>query len=251
MSGSIEKWLFVPDTHRPFHDKLAWATLLAAGLVLKPDGICCLGDLADCWSVSFHSKSPNRKEDFEEEMDDVELGLIELGSLGAKKKHYVFGNHEHRLDRYLMDKAPALFNSIKLEKRLGLKQKGWGFTAYTDYFEIGKLHITHDDDNAGRTAHMKALDSFQDNVVIGHTHRTALIIERNLKGRMHVAAMFGWLGDFSKVDYMHRAKMKAWTHGFGIGYHDTKTGIVWLVPVPIINGTAMVEGKLVTGKVRH
>ncbi len=45
---------------------------------------------------------------------------------------------------------------------------------------------------------------------------------------------------------MHRIKaIKDWTLGFGIGYLDTKTGIVYLSPVPIVKGTCMIEGKLI------
>ena len=64
-------------------------------------------------------------------------------------------------------------------------------------------------------------------------------------GPPQVGAMFGWLGDFDTIDYMHRAKAKRdWVHGFGIGYHDTITNYVYIAPVPIINGTCCVEGKV-------
>ena len=59
--------------------------------------------------------------------------------------------------------------------------------------------------------------------------------------------MFGWLGDVEEIDYMNQVKArKEWSLGFGLGYLDTKTGVVYLVPVPIINGTVLIEGKIVS-----
>jgi hypothetical protein len=57
--------------------------------------------------------------------------------------------------------------------------------------------------------------------------------------------MFGWLGNVDEVDYMHRVKAKKeWSLGFGIGYLDKSTGVVYVQPVPIVNYTAVVEGVL-------
>jgi len=73
------------------------------------------------------------------------------------------------------------------------------------------------------------------------------MVEGNANGDRHVSAMFGWLGDVEEIDYMHRVKaMKDWSLGFGIGYLDTATDIVYVIPVPIIKGTCLIEGKLIT-----
>jgi hypothetical protein len=67
-------------------------------------------------------------------------------------------------------------------------------------------------------------------------------------GKYRVGAQFGWLGDIKKVDYMHQVKVRRmWSLGFGVGYHDTETGMVYLQPVPIIHYTACVEGKVYRG----
>ena len=61
------------------------------------------------------------------------------------------------------------------------------------------------------------------------------IVEGNAVGEYKLAAQFGWLGDKSKIDYMHRAKVnKDWALGFGVGYINSETGIAYLTPVPII-----------------
>jgi hypothetical protein len=159
----------------------------------------------------------------------------------------VSGNHEDRLERYLRDKAPELFNFISIPKILELKEKGFKYTPYKETFRIGKLNVTHDCGKAGRVAHLQSLDTFQHNIVIGHTHRLGYAVEGNAQGERHVSAMFGWLGDVQEIDYMHKVSaIKSWSLGFGIGYLNPKTGVVYLIPVPIINGTCLIEGQLIT-----
>jgi hypothetical protein len=57
---AIEPVLFVPDTHRPFHDRRAWRLFLTVARDLKPKTIVSIGDFADFFGVSSHSKDPRR-----------------------------------------------------------------------------------------------------------------------------------------------------------------------------------------------
>ncbi len=245
MSNKLEKILFIPDTHVPYHDKKAWNVMMKAAKDLKPDHVIILGDFIDNYSVSSHSKDPNRALKLDEEVNESIKLLKELKSLKAKNNVYVEGNHEDRLERYLMEKAPELFNVVKIPKLLKLDELGFKHTPYKSHYILGKLHITHDCGTAGRYAHYKSVDTFQKNVVIGHTHRLGFAVEGNANGERHATAMLGWLGDVNKVDYMHKIKAtRDWTLGFGIGYLDKKTNYVYIVPIPIVNYTAVVNGKL-------
>ena len=169
--NNLEKILFVPDTHVPYHDKDAFNLMLKAGKLFKPDHTIILGDFADFYGVSSHSKDPNRALKLKEEIEATKTALDQVKAIGAKNNVFVSGNHEDRLERYLRDKAPELFNFISIPKILELKEKGFGYTPYKRAYKIGKLNITHDTGVAGRYAHYKALDTFQHNIIIGHTHR--------------------------------------------------------------------------------
>jgi len=219
--------------------------MLRAGKLFRPDIVCILGDFADFYSVSSHDKNPNRAADLQFEVDDVRRGLKELMSLGASRHIYVSGNHEDRLERYLMQKAPALFNAVKVEEVLDLKTLGWEYVPYKKHLNLGKLHVTHDCGNAGAYAHYRAQETFQGNVIIGHTHRLGYAVVGNAAGKPHVGAMFGWLGDIDQIDYMHKASaLRHWAHGFGLGYKQSN-GNVLLVPVPIVEGACLIEGRLI------
>jgi predicted phosphodiesterase len=247
MSNKLEKILLIPDCHVPYHDKDAFNLMLKAGKILKPDHVVILGDFADFYGVSSHSKDPNRALKLKEEIEDVKTALDQVIALGAKNNVFVAGNHEDRLERYLRDRAPELFNFISIPKILELKEKGFTYTPYKQAYKIGKLNITHDTGVAGKYAHYKALETFQHNIIIGHTHRIGYAVEGDAQGQRHLCAQLGWLGDVNEIDYMHQTKArKEWSLGFGTGHMDTKTGVVYVTPIPIINGTVLLEGKIIT-----
>ncbi len=202
--------------------------------------------MIDAYSVSHFDKNPNRRNDLEYEVAETVKLREEMDSLGARDKYVCLGNHETRLIKYISQKAPALYNSIKIEKILGFEENGWKVTAYQDYFRIGKMFFTHDLGQAGETAHIKARNDFSGCVVIGHVHRLGLQYAGNSRGESHVGICAGWLGDLKSVDYMHRAKSKAWQHGVLIGYLQDD-GVVRIQPIPFINNSAIVEGKLIRG----
>lgn len=240
--------LVVPDSHRPYHDERAWQLMIQVGKFIKPHHIAVIGDLADFYSVSSHSKDPSRIRHLKTELRSVNKGLDELDALGAKNKEFIEGNHCDRLSRYLSEKAPELFGLVDTPQLLRLNERGWNYTPYKSHTKIGKLHLTHDVGNAGRYATFKALDAFQHSVVTGHCHRMQYIVEGNAVGNAMVSAQFGWLGDTNKIDYMHALKVKRdWALGFGVGYIHPKTEIAYLVPVPIVNYTVVVNGVYFSG----
>lgn len=243
----MQKWLIIPDCHIPYHSKPAWALLLRAARVLKPDRIVALGDFADCASISHHSKDPSRIGRFASELGAVNQCLDDLESLGAKQHHYIQGNHEHWLERLLMEKAPELcgLDSLTWPVLLGLQDRGWTYTPYRQHLKLGRVYFTHETGKAGANAHQQARATFESNVVIGHTHRLAIAYSGNAQGKAHVGAMFGWLGDVTRVEYAHRVQaLRDWQLGFGTA-HVESNGTVHLQAIPIINGKCVVEGKLI------
>lgn len=232
---TLEPVLFVPDAHHPFADMKAWALLLKVGKALKPKHLVCIGDFMDCVSISSHSKDPARKALLSEELDYANLRLDELDALGAANKKMILGNHEHRNDRYVADRAPEYSGLVTLPDRLRLKDRGWSCTPYKKATKLGKVFLTHDVGAAGRNATFKALDTFQHSVVTGHAHRMQYVVEGNATGEQKLSAQFGWLGDVAHISYMHEFNAKrSWALGFGVGHLDAKSGVCYIVPVPIV-----------------
>lgn len=243
----LEPILLIPDCHIPNHDEKAWGVMLRAGAILKPKHIVILGDFADGETLSAHPPTQPGLHDFEAELSAVNKCLDQLDSLGAENKIYASGNHEFRLDRYLMERAPGLYYSIKWQNVLRLYERGWTWIPYRKSVKLGKLHITHDTGSAGMNAHRMSAQKFGGSVVIGHSHRAALEVRGRFDGDPYVAAMFGWLGDATKAaSYLHEAASAEWVHGFGIGMMEPQTGIVHLQMVPIVRGKCVVQGRLIS-----
>lgn len=245
--GEFETVLIIPDCHVPNHDERAWGLMLRAAHVLRPSTIVVLGDFADGETLSAHPATKPGELDFEAELDGVRRALDQLDIVGAKRKVYLEGNHEFRLDRYLMARAPAMFRHIRWHNLLDLERRGWDWVPYRKAYSLGKLHLTHDTGSAGVNAHRQAAVDTGGSVVIGHTHRLAYEVRGRYGGTPYLAAMLGWLGDPVKAaSYIHEARAaSSWATGFGVAYMEP-TGIVHLQPVPIVGGRCVVQGRLIS-----
>lgn len=237
-----ERLFFISDLHAPYEDKRAVGLMFDAMEHYQPHVVVVMGDFIDCLAVSHFAKDPARVFGLKHE---VEHAQSLLDKIPAQRKIYLAGNHEDRLRRYLMEKAPEIMPFVSIPELLGLDQRGWEYVPYKHSTSIGKLHLTHDVGSAGRYNVYRALDTFQASIATGHTHRLAYVVEGDATGGRQVSVQFGWLGDFDQVDYMHRVNaLRNWALGFGTGVHDTKTGYVYLRPHPIVDYTCEVDGTI-------
>lgn len=235
---SIERVLIIPDCHHPHHDVKAWELLLKVAKDFKPQHVIVLGDFADFYTVSSHSKDPTRSNQLDEEIAavNVELRRLEKVTPGAKRV-FIEGNHEFRLIRYLQDKAPELASLLSVPKLFKLHEHGWKHIPYRKSFKMGSMRFTHDVGPSGKHAAAKSMDAMGHNVVIGHCHRIEMVVQGTLEGDRHVGVSFGWLGDLNEIDYMHKDKVsKDWALGLGLGYFDTETQFTTLTVVPVLPG---------------
>lgn len=238
--------LLVPDTHVPFEDKAAWRLLIKFAKEFEPDQIVVMGDFADFYSVSSHSKDPERVSQLKTELDAVSLRLSELEDIGAKALTYIEGNHEERLQRYLKDKAPALFSLLSYPQIMQLEERGWQWVPYREHIKLGKIYLTHDVGSGGPGAHNKAGQAFEHSVAIGHCHRLAATYWGNAVGESHVSASLGWLGSVEACDYMHSIRAKRdWSHGWGTLLIDG-AGDTHLQLHPVINGKVRLGEELLS-----
>jgi UDP-2,3-diacylglucosamine pyrophosphatase LpxH len=241
-----ETWLFVPDTHVPYHDKAAWRLALAVARELRPAGVCILGDFLDCYAVSFHEKSPTRVSRLSDEIaaTDECLSELEAATPGARLV-FVEGNHENRVNRYIASQAKALHGmpGLTIREALRLDERGWAWIPYHEHCTIGDTAVTHDGGRAGVYAVRQTMMSMGQSLIIGHVHRVSSQHESTLDGRAMVGHSFGWLGSHAEVDYRHRSlARREWPHAVGVGTIDA-SGVLHAHAVPFIGGRAVVNGK--------
>lgn len=232
----------IPDVHVPFHDKGAWNLVLKAIRELQPDRVVTLGDFMDAYSVSSFPKTPERREGLGSEIKAGNVELDRLGeAAGDAKVVFLEGNHCFRLQRYLAEKAPELFDLVEISALLNIKKRGWTFVPYRNHITFGKVAYSHDIGFSGKNAVAQNLDSFGGNIVTGHTHRAGIVYDGTVLGEHRVAMSCGWLGDFAAVDYMHQSKTRSWQHGVGWCRQD-RAGNAWLSFAPIVHNRLCIEG---------
>jgi len=243
----LVRTLIVPDAHVPYHDRRAWALMLQAARVVRPERIVVLGDLLDFYCVSSHTKDPSRRISLEQEIEGGNEALDQLDALGARERILLAGNHETRLDRLLASRAPEIAGIVpRVAELLRLRERGWRHVEYRKSVRVGSLLLTHDMDQAGLHANLHARRKAEGDAVIGHTHRMAVTYLGDRDGVPSVGAMLGWLGDASAVDYRSDASVRyEWVHGFGVAT-DLPDGKTVIQPIPVFGGSCIVDGQLVT-----
>jgi UDP-2,3-diacylglucosamine pyrophosphatase LpxH len=245
--------LVIPDTHRPFHDKRAYALMIQVGESLKESlkEICILGDYADFYIVSSHGKDPRLDQLMTEEVNSVNEGLDELDKkFPDVKKIFIEGNHENRLERFIFDRCPELFGVTDLNYLLKFNQRpNWKVIPYDpsqSYKILGsKLRARHEP--LAPTPKASAKESMC-SIVHGHGHRIEEAYAVGLDGTNHVCFSPGWLGDKRKLAFKYVKKHHQWQLGFAIVWVDTKTRYFYHQKIHILdNYTCIVNGKKFVG----
>lgn len=106
---SSGKWGVMSDIHIPAHDDQAVGATLE---YFKKHGIKKIilnGDIVDCYQVSDHLRDPTEPQ-LRAEFEALKMWLKFLVKNGFTEIVYKLGNHEERLERYLIQKAISLFN---------------------------------------------------------------------------------------------------------------------------------------------
>lgn len=241
----VSRGLILPDVHAPFHNKRAVRLVRDVIEGEQPDTVISLGDFADNLAASGHQQTKAQNlPSIAEELAEARIVLHDLVA-GIPERHFIMGNHETRLNRYIAKNAPALRDWVSVEEALGLDS--WDtVTQYNETLRLGKVCFTHDLGEAGANAHRSAVSKYMACAVIGHTHRMAYEVFARQDDLPVVGAMFGWLGDADKVDYLHRVKAKQWPLGFGWFLREP-TGVMHITPVPIIDYKCVVAGTIYSG----
>lgn len=244
--------LIIPDCHIPFENKKAYKLMLKAAKDIKISEIVILGDYADFYSISSHSKDPRVFSMLQDEVKGVIDRLNELDLLFPNaKKVFIEGNHENRLERYLVNAAPALFGVTSTKHVFGIDQRpNWKFISYgpnQSHKVLGSYLIARHEPlaSSAKATASKALCS----LVYGHIHRIEESHLVGLDGSNHVCFSVGWLGDKRKDQIFNYVKgHHQWQMGFGLVSVDIKTRYFYHQKIHILeNGQTLscnVNGKV-------
>lgn len=180
--------LWLSDIHLPNQDNEAIKIAIDYGKKNKINCIVLGGDILDNTPFTSHDAPPPSASDVREWFDYAEIFFSHLRTI-FPKAHIVWleGNHDNWYVRYLMKKAPVLFDDeyYRLPERLNLKKYNIDFYEQHIVVRAGKLHMVHGHTivkgvfapvNAARGVFMRAKSS----MIVGHVHSTSSHSESNI-----------------------------------------------------------------------
>ena len=197
MSGPTKLYVVLPDQQIPYHEKplhecvLRWLDTNSPRLT----GKIYSGDLVDQPGISRHEWTPEMDPD---PIRSTNRGLRETrGYLdecneatgGPGDDWLTLGNHEIRLDKFLIKNADKLYfleeedgdRTISLERLLGLARRGvkvapGGYPGGKVWLsdKLAVMHGWYTGSYSGAAA-KKTLDKLGHSVIVGHTHKMALV----------------------------------------------------------------------------
>jgi predicted phosphodiesterase len=181
--------LWMSDIHIPNQDNDAIKLAIEYGKKEKINCIVLGGDILDNTPFTNHDAPPPSADDVVEWFEYCQIFLSHLRTI-FPKAHIVWieGNHDNWYVRYLMKKAPMLFNDeyFRLPQRLDLKKYNVDFYEQNIVVRAGKLHLLHGHTivrgfmapvNAARGVFTRVKSS----MLIGHVHTTSEHSESNIK----------------------------------------------------------------------
>lgn len=190
---------------------LPWANdrkIELAYCVMKDVGITHLilnGDVADFYNLNAHGpKDPQIKTKLDDEFDSlVEFLQFTRKFFGHSVKIiYIFGNHEHRLDRFVMANCPAFYNHLRLDKMLQLDSLGIDWIPYNQPYLVkgANLRIQHSppsySENLANTSLKKKIDVDH---IFNCAHRLDFATRTGASGKDYTVISNGWFGSLEII----------------------------------------------------
>lgn len=222
-----ERSIVMGDLHVPFDDKRAVSLVLKFIKKFKPDNIFLNGDIIDCWEISKFERPLSINVRLEQEIREVKEFLARLKEASDASIIYIFGNHEHRFERFIARNAKELYGlkGLTLEEQLGLAELE--ITVINNhqrenYYRYGKLLIGHFNKvnkHGGYTAKNLREEKGM-SLIQNHTHRGGFSPKRD-----YASLKAGW-ENFCLCDLNPTyCSLPDWQLGFSEIFMDIKSGV--------------------------
>jgi hypothetical protein len=208
--------LTIPDTHFPFVDKKRLGKMIERSGDLGPTHMVQIGDQFDWYNASRFTKSHNimtPEDEIKRGRDMAEKMWFDLKRKAPKAQCFqLWGNHEERPMKRLMEKAPELESLLKKPLQDILTFPGVTSTkGPLDELVINGIKFHH----GWSTQRGFHVNYFQMSVAHGHTHHGDVFYLRR-EGETLFELDSGILADFNSDPMTYRSSQTCkWTPGFG------------------------------------
>jgi len=218
--------------HAPYHNEEAVWVALDNILSKKPNEVI-FSEMFDFYKVGWWRKDPKRMS-FSDEVDLDQKLVKDLTKeirkcKSVEKITYIKGNHDVRLDSYLMDKAPELYGwkEITVPEKMNFAKYGWDWVDNAELllaggssYHVGKLYFLHGHEVkvSWRAINVAKLyyEKCRVNVIALHIHRTQEWMIRTLAQKFQGGWTVGCCCSLSSEFSLHNS----WNHGFALVSYD-------------------------------
>lgn len=248
--------VLIPDTHGASVHIPTIKAVLADIALIQPREVIMLGDHLECggFLAQHHTLGYVAQTEYTFE-DDVAacnqlLDQLQLAAPNATKE-YLFGNHEARLEKWIVDAtlgnpkdAAMLRRSIGVEHVLFLDKRNIPFYEPNKFYDGLRVpgtikrqncHFTHGvyiNENAA----MRHVRKYGGNVVFGHIHRSQSAIIRTVSA----GEIGGWCpGCICNLQPMwQHTNCTDWSHGYGLQLVQGERFLH--INIPVLEGMSMI-----------
>ena len=233
----------------PLHDEKAISVAVQFIHDFKPDHVVLGGDILDCGSVSHHRKGvAGQLESLRllaeaKECRDSIIKPIQERVKGRLIYHV--GNHEDWLND-VVDETPALEGIVDIAALLKLDDR-WEIVGQGKASKLGKLTFIHGDTvKGGQNPALAAVTNYERNIRFGHFHTFQMATKTTpIDANGHTGIAVPCL---SKKDHRYgQGAPNKWMQGFLWGWIGGPENIFNDYVTVIVNGKAIVNGKLYRG----
>lgn len=245
----------VSDVHVPGHDRAATRGVMDYAADLRPHGLIFNGDVLDLeelgrWNAGSLGKLEGKRvgTSFAEANAFIDDFQRACGSR-LEETHWINGNHENRLDRWLMTGDNAVFAGeagLTLSERLHFARRG--IVDHGEYprahVKLGHLIVTHGV-YTGKYAASRHLDMYRCSVVVGHVHTPGVFYGAGFKSQQ-VCVVGGHLADVTASCMSYAPQPNSWCQAFTV-IHVRKSGTFQINLVPLWDRAFMSHDKLYGG----
>ena len=240
--NKMKKIVQLTDLHVPYHDEKSLVGVYDLLDNIRPHQICLTGDMFDFYELSKFDKNPDRKLTIQDEINEGFKILKTLADL-CPEIHFVKGNHEDRLRRFLwQNPSLASLDVLELPNLLRLNELG---IKYHDFEYIyNKFRFTHGSIvRAESGASAKAeLHKYGSSMASGHTHRLGMYLKTDARGTIGAYEM----GCLCQTNPEYIDGIPNWLQGLGVFYFDDDR--FYCQQIPIIKHKFIFGNKLYGGE---
>jgi predicted phosphodiesterase len=230
--------LVISDIHIPYHDRTTVELAIAEAKRRNVKLVILNGDILDYHELSVHDKDPLAPRYVSELATGKQFLTWLRHQLPKARIVYKQGNHEDRLERYVLRNAPAFWGieAITTPELLEFKRHSIEWVADKRIIALGKLNVIHGHEyrggvsspvNPARGLYLKA-GAF---VMAGHHHQSDEYHNKGVRGNIESTWSLG-CGCHLQPAYL---RFNRWSHGFAF-VETYKEGNFFVENLKIING---------------